>query len=150
MKKNWWKEFEDQHQIQLQLRVLKELLFTNEQKRVFQVFDCCVFSKDILREMFSSKGKLKNIFEALTLQELNYSSWWGDLTYSNKTKELWKNIDLYIRYCNPTEEFKKVFLKKMKIVQFVEAYLTINKIKNKKGVGLGMRKRLGFYRRTLN
>lgn len=150
MKKNWWKECKDQNEIQRNLREMIDLLFTNEKKRVFQVFDCNVFSKDFLMELFSSEGNLKNAFEVLTLQELSYNSWWGDLTYSNKTKELWKTIDLYIKYCNPTIEFEEALLKKLKIVQIVDGYIMINGIKNKKGVGLGLRKRLGFYRRTLN
>ena len=147
MKKYWWKEFEDQNEIELKFRELKDRFVGLDRKRLFQVFCCCVFTKDFLMELFSNERDFKNTFEVSTYVTLHQ---WGVITYSNKTEKLWQNIDLYIKYCNPTVEFADQFSKKLKIVQFVDGYMKINGIPKdkRKGVSLGMRKRLGFYDRV--
>ena len=146
MKKYWWKELKDQHQIELKLRELKDGLLSEDKARLFQVFCYCVFTKDFLMELFSAEGDFKDTFECMTYVSLQQ---WGSITYSNKTEKLWSAIDIYIKYCNPTALFVDQFLKKLKIVQLVDGYMKINGTpkENKKGVSLGMRKRLGFYKR---
>ena len=123
MKKYWWKELKDQHQIELKLRELKDGLLTEDKERLFQVFCYCVFSKDFIIELFSAEGDFKNVFECMTYVSLHQ---WRAINYSNRTEKLWNAMDTYIKYCNPTNEFIEQFSKKLKIVQLVDGYMKIN------------------------